>query len=1124
MNRMRQIFVCVFFTLKLNAQVHTDSASIYFNLKQYEKAISYCEKGNDYYLLSKLGNELFEKKDYNNSLEFYLKTLEIGSPFFNETNKKIILNLIAHNYQSLYDYVNAEKYYKQLFELNSKSSGDLNESNIKILNGLIAVSDAQKKFKESYKYYLNILEIQENKFGEFHPDFVKSLFNTAWALVDAKELDKAEKYFLRAISIESKITDTNSIEYAKCLNNLTVFYSDYKFDYKKSESYLKQVIEIKKNAIGYESNDYLDSYEKLGFLYEKQNKLEDALKVFNEILEKRKITKNKSYIVTFGSLVRLKCVINNTVDFDTIEKLCRKYLVETDAILGKSDVFYQFGMMYLVSFYEKNDIYYLAEKEQNELINLKKNILHQNIDQLFSDYEFLANIYEKMSNHKLAESIHKFILDKKIENKVTKDEIASSYNNLACVYMNEFEYKLALTNFLKSIDIIKKEYSEERKEYGTYLSNLGLLYIKLNNFIEAEKCLLKSIEIIGKNQNQFDENYLIACTNLGALYKQLGRCQEAIKYYNIAINNCSNKNSINYKYRFLNLAVAYHCMDSIDKEKECLKTSSKYFQIDIENTSYDYTSSNRDQLLSGIIRSRNFPLTFLARDPKHSDIVELAINEDLLLNHLSINNEKRIKKFILNSSDNELKSNYSLFMNYKKIISNKNELKGNNHSIDYDNLIIKTDSLEKQLIQKSREFSRTQKSLSTRWNDLKNNLNDNEIIIDIVSFEYEKNNSFSDSILYGAFLIDKIHNTPKFVILFEEKQLKYLLSNRNIQSVGNIENLYLNKRLFDLIFKPILNELRGINSIYLSLSGLTHQINFAALPFSDSTSLGEKFQLHIYNTPVQVTENNNNCFINKENTEIILYGGIDYNSSRIQAIDNNTEDVKGGNYELESRSGINKFGYLIGSSREVDSIKNKALSNGYVTKIFNEQDATEESFKRLDGRSKPFILHLATHGFFFPDSVMPNIDLSLEQVNSNVFALSEDPMIRSGIILAGANNYWGKKNAKVLENGIMTASEISNLDLSSCELVVLSACETGLGKINGSEGVFGLQRAFKMAGVKNIIMSLWKIPDAQTAEYFEYFYDECFSGKSIGEAFKLTQIYMKAKYSPYYWAGFVLLE
>ena len=142
-----------------------------------------------------------------------------------------------------------------------------------------------------------------------------------------------------------------------------------------------------------------------------------------------------------------------------------------------------------------------------------------------------------------------------------------------------------------------------------------------------------------------------------------------------------------------------------------------------------------------------------------------------------------------------------------------------------------------------------------------------------------------------------------------------------------------------------------------------------------------------------------------------------------------------------------------------------------------------------------------------------------------IYKRANDPMMRSGLLFAGANKFWGKPNDNQnKEDGILTASEISNLDLSACELVVLSACETGLGKVQGSEGVFGLQRAFKMAGVKNIIMSLWKVPDAQTAELFDIFYEECFKGKSIHKAFQTAQSTMKEKYSPYFWAGFVLLE
>ena len=148
-----------------------------------------------------------------------------------------------------------------------------------------------------------------------------------------------------------------------------------------------------------------------------------------------------------------------------------------------------------------------------------------------------------------------------------------------------------------------------------------------------------------------------------------------------------------------------------------------------------------------------------------------------------------------------------------------------------------------------------------------------------------------------------------------------------------------------------------------------------------------------------------------------------------------------------------------------------------------------------------------------------------ELKTGNVYNLAQDPLLRSGLVLAGGNYAWsGKKPIEGVEDGIATAYEISQLDLSTTELVVLSACETALGDIKGSEGVFGLQRGFKMAGVKNMIVSLWQGPDKETAELMTAFYSYWMKGNTINEAFNRAQTEMRKKYTPYYWAAFVLVE
>ncbi|MFH2094835.1 MAG: CHAT domain-containing protein, partial [Bacteroidota bacterium] len=137
----------------------------------------------------------------------------------------------------------------------------------------------------------------------------------------------------------------------------------------------------------------------------------------------------------------------------------------------------------------------------------------------------------------------------------------------------------------------------------------------------------------------------------------------------------------------------------------------------------------------------------------------------------------------------------------------------------------------------------------------------------------------------------------------------------------------------------------------------------------------------------------------------------------------------------------------------------------------------------------------------------------------------EESLMRSGLQFAGANNIWKGNPPEIgLEDGILTSQEVSKMDLSNTKLVVLSACETGLGEIKGSEGVYGLQRAFKIAGVEYIIMSLWQIPDEQTVELMDAFYTYWLKGDDINTAFSKAQLEMSEKYEPFFWAAFVLVK
>jgi CHAT domain-containing protein len=201
----------------------------------------------------------------------------------------------------------------------------------------------------------------------------------------------------------------------------------------------------------------------------------------------------------------------------------------------------------------------------------------------------------------------------------------------------------------------------------------------------------------------------------------------------------------------------------------------------------------------------------------------------------------------------------------------------------------------------------------------------------------------------------------------------------------------------------------------------------------------------------------------------------------------------------------------------------------YVSPLLG-QDVLEA---RIKSSNSPFILHLATHGFFLPSQGQIDDKADQSTVTSNTVysiqdrlsekKLTDNPLLRSGLALAGANT-WLRRGTlpEKAEDGILTAEDVSGMDLSNTEVVVLSACQTALGDVIVGEGVFGLQRAFVLAGAQTLVMSLWKVPDEQTKELMIDFYNRLLSGKPRAEALREAQLAMKEKYpNPYYWGAFI---
>jgi CHAT domain-containing protein len=334
-----------------------------------------------------------------------------------------------------------------------------------------------------------------------------------------------------------------------------------------------------------------------------------------------------------------------------------------------------------------------------------------------------------------------------------------------------------------------------------------------------------------------------------------------------------------------------------------------------------------------------------------------------------------------------------------------------------------------------------------------------------------------------------------------------------------------------LIWQPLQPHLTNTNKIFYAPSGLLNKVPFYALLDNNNQYLGEQSNLHAMLSLRDLVKKDKD--IPKVNKPLIaLFGGADFDFGvQKDGEDNFMNDFLMSKplSNLLSDNVRSGWAFLKGTLKEVEQIEAIAKATNNNSLKFSGEKASEENLKATIQEKKPQILHIATHGYYIPPPNEKPEQLAFASLNNeNLHKNHDEPLLRSGILLSGANRKWvHKQSIDTPDDGIVTAMEISRMNMQNTELVVLSACETGLGDIKHTEGVMGLQRAFKMAGAKRQIISLWQVPDKATAEMMELFYTALLKeNKDYRTAFNQAQSIMKSNYpeDPIKWAGFVLVE
>jgi CHAT domain-containing protein/Flp pilus assembly protein TadD len=852
--------------------------------------------------------------------------------------------------------------------------------------------------------------------------------------------------------------------------------------------------------------------------------------LFNQALVIRKVAlgeKHPDYATTLNNLALLYQAMG---DYVKAEPLCKQALVIRKEALGEKHPDYATTLNNLALLYQAMGDYAKAEPFYKQALEIVKEAYGEKHPYYATTLNNLALLYQAMGDYAKAEPLfNQALIIRKEALGEKHPDYGGALNNLSLLYQDMGDYSKAEPFYKQVLEIVKEAYGEKHPYYATILNNLAILYKAMGDYSKAKPLLKQVLEIMKETLGEKHPDYAISLNNLASLYLKMGdyaKAEPLVKQAFEILKETLGEKHPEYENSLINLALLYWNMGDYVKAvplfhqdfqlRQDLVASNFNFMSERQRNKYWSTQQGAFEIL--------YPSFYYSYHNQKPSISAFAYNNELFLKGLLLNATTQVQNAILESEDEALINTYYELKSLRERIMFLQQ-QPIEKQFGLDSLELVAESLDKDLVLKSQDYRQNKEQYQVTWDKVRDKLKKNEVAIEFSSFLFYPNDSTCFNKIV-ALLVRKDSEYPKYIELADADTISALLDASPSFIYTFNGNGY---KLYQSIWEPISKYLKEGDTVYFSASGILHQINLSAIPASDEKTVGDLYNLVQLSSTREIALQRSD----KHNKSAVIYGGLFYDEDAdAMALESRIYD---GSDLIASRSlpdDSTRVGvkYLNGTKREAEAINELLLQNGWNTSFYTEAKGNEESFKALSGK-KTGIMQIATHGFFFTNEKAQQKDLFRQQFQFIDDQQDNrpyiDPLLRSGLLFSGANiAYTGHRDQlpEGVQDGILTAKEISQLDLRGTDLVVLSACETGKGEIT-SEGVFGLQRAFKQAGVQTIVMSLWKVDDNATSLMMQTFYEQLLSGKTKREAFKLAQGTVRAKYTePYYWAGFIMLD
>ncbi len=1078
------------------------------------------------------------------------------------------LNNLAQLYRAMGNYADAERFYRQALALTRKALGTDHPDYATSLNNLARLYQAMGNYAEAEPLYQRASAIDRKALGEDHPGYATDLNNLAGLYLDMGDYAAAEPLYRQALEIAHTALGGDHPDYAANLNNLAELYQTMG-DYAAAEPLLRQALEITHTALGVSHPDYAASLNNLAELYLDMGDYAAAEPLYRQALEITRTALGGDHPDYATKLNSLAGLYHDTGHYAEAEPLYRQASDIRRSVLGTNHPDYATSLNNLALLYQAMGNYAVAEPLYRQASDIRRSVLGTKHPAYATSLNNLAGLYLDMGHYAEAEPLYRQALDiRRTALGANHPAYATSLNNLAGLYLDMGHYTAAKQLYQRASEIDRKALGENHPGYATSLNNLAGLYLDMGDYAAAEPLYRQALKIAHTALGADHPDYATKLNNLAFLYWTQGNYAAAEPLYRQALEitrTALGADHPDYAASLNNLSDL--CVATGRKTEAIslvLQAAAIHDRMLGQVSSFGADSQRMAYL--GTLRVNFFThLSLIVQYFPHAlEVVQTGL--DLILRRKALAAQRdailggrypalapQLRELTLLRAQIAQQTLAGLGSDDPKAHRQRlAEWMAEHDRLEADLARqIPEMNLEQQLHAADRlavaqalpagtalvEFVRVDIFNFTavpargepRWTParylafvLAAGAPDDVVLLDlgeaapidhlIATFRQAISGEADGADQRDAWPTDS--ELPEVSTRSDRPTLRTALvaATRSMRpraaNAPRLNRAELGAALRQALFDPLLPALAGRTRLFLAPDGGLTRLPFEVLPLDDQRCVIDAYQISYLSV----------------GRDVMRFAAVSPRQLAAPLVVADP-DFDLGNRGVETYSAGVPFRRLAGTRQEGQQVA-KLLQ---VPPLLDDA-ALEQTLK---AHPSPRILHIATHGFFLQDPKRdPNQDrhvmgthVGLARGNLGRLSMVENPLLRTGLALAGANT-WLQAHEQALdaaaEDGILNGVDVSGLNLLDTELVVLSACDTGLGSVQVGEGVFGLRRAFVLAGAKTLVMSLWKVPDRQTQELMELFYHHVLEGIPRADALRAAQLSMKAKYpDPLYWGAFI---